>query len=540
LLVFSQNIDEDDTLENPTMNPTVALSQPDEPLPQQVGRYRILEQLGAGGMGMVYKAHDPHLDRPVAIKLPHFAGPQPDRLRRVQRFQREARMAARIWHPHVCPIHDIGEHEGQPFVVMPYIEGQSLAQRLTNKGRFDNISEALAIILEVLAALGAVHRGGIIHRDLKDGNILLDADGRAVLTDFGLARPEHDTEHLTSDGIIVGTPSFMAPEMAAGQAEKVGPWTDLYSVGVVLYRMLTGRLPFEGPALTVLSKIANEDPVPPSKWRPDLDSSLEAVVLKALAREPDRRYQNATEFAAALQSWCTTTSLPGTPARQDLRVASALSAAEKEKSLTVAAVSSPARTPKWRKPRWIIPAGCLLTLFFLGGVVVLLILLNAGQPMTTHKSSVAAKGIPVKGEAPVAPALLIEEAAKGHLVRVRQLVLTEHVNPNIKDAQGQTALMKAAANGHIDVVKELLDPGKGLKEIRIAAIVEVNEIDDKSETALMKAAENGHEDVVEALLRHNGIAVNLRDDKGQTALAKAKAKKHPKVIEKLQKAGAKE
>src|SRR5579871_4329657 len=145
LLVFCKNIVEDGTWESARMNPTEALSQPDEPLARQVGRYRILELLGSGGMGTVYKAHDPHLDRTVAIKLPHFAGPPKDHLRRVQRFQREARMAARIWHRHVCPIYDVGEHEGQPFVVMPFVEGQSLAQRLTDRGRFENIGEAVEI-----------------------------------------------------------------------------------------------------------------------------------------------------------------------------------------------------------------------------------------------------------------------------------------------------------------------------------------------------------------------------------------------------------
>src|SRR5262249_3495357 len=156
-------------------------------------------------------------DRTVALKLPRFDGPAPDRLRRVQRFQREARTAARIWHPHVCPIYDVGEQDGQPFVVMPFIEGQSLAERLASKGRFEEVLAAVALVLQVCDALEAVHGHGVIHRDLKDGNILLDSGGRAILTDFGLARPENDAEHLTSEGVILGTPSFMAPEVAAGR-----------------------------------------------------------------------------------------------------------------------------------------------------------------------------------------------------------------------------------------------------------------------------------------------------------------------------------
>jgi serine/threonine protein kinase len=224
--------------------PQSATPPPDDPLPEQIGRYRILERLGTGGMGTVYKAHDPQLERVVALKLPRFDGPQRDRASRVQRFQREARAAAQVWHPHVCPIYDVGEHEGQPFVVMAYVEGQSLAERLAGKGRYEDVNEAVALLRQVLDDLDAVHARSIIHRDLKPSNIMIDAAGRAVLTDFGLARPESDTEHLTSDGVIVGTPAYMAPEQAAGESERIGPWTDLYSLGVVFYQMLTGRLPY--------------------------------------------------------------------------------------------------------------------------------------------------------------------------------------------------------------------------------------------------------------------------------------------------------
>src|SRR5437763_1383379 len=250
--------------------PTVPLETP----PQQIGRYRVLERLGAGGMGAVYRAHDPQLDRVVAIKVPLFDVPRDKLEQRIQRFQREARAAAQVWHPHVCPIHDVGEHAGQPYVVMAYVEGRSLATRLA-AGRFEDAAEAVTLTLQLLDALDAVHARGIVHRDLKPGNVMLDAAGRAILMDFGLARPEQDGEHLTSDGVVLGTPSYMAPEQAAGQAERIGPWTDLYSVGVVLYQMLTGRLPFEGPPLTVLAKIVHEAPPPPRGLRPDLDPELE-------------------------------------------------------------------------------------------------------------------------------------------------------------------------------------------------------------------------------------------------------------------------
>jgi len=282
--------------------PELPKPPPDAPPtgPVLIGRYRVLGLLGEGGMGTVHKALDPHLDRVVALKVPRFDGPADQVAGRLQRFQREARAAARVFHPHVCPIFDVSEFEGRPFVVMPFIEGESLAARLDRRGRCDDPVEAIRLIDQVLDALGAVHDHGVIHRDLKPGNVLLDAAGRAILTDFGLARPTDDAERLTTDGAVVGTPAYMAPEQAAGQPDRIGPWTDLYSVGVLLYRVLTGRLPFEGPGLAVLAQIVNDRPPPPSSLRPDLDRALEAVVLRALAREPKERYQSAREFREAL------------------------------------------------------------------------------------------------------------------------------------------------------------------------------------------------------------------------------------------------
>ena len=213
--------------------------------PGQIGRYRILGPIGAGGMGMVYKAEDPQLNRVVAVKVPRFDAPAQDRAQAVQRFLREARAAARIRHPHVCPIYDVGEQDGWPFVVMAYVEGPSLADRL-RAGRFEDARAATALAVQAAEALTAVHNHGIVHRDLKPGNILLDADGRAILTDFGLAFPAEGDERVTAAGVVVGTPAYMAPEQASGENGRVGPAADIYSLGVVLYQMLTGRLPYEG------------------------------------------------------------------------------------------------------------------------------------------------------------------------------------------------------------------------------------------------------------------------------------------------------
>jgi hypothetical protein len=282
----------------PTADPS-----PPRPLPERIGRYRILRVLGEGGMGTVYQAEDPQLQRVVALKVPRFDGPERCRVVAMRRFQREARAAAQIRHPHVCPIHDVGSHEGFPYVVMDYVEGESLADRLGARGRYEEPAEAVRVVLEITEALEAVHAKGVVHRDLKPGNILITPAGKAVLTDFGLARWEQDGETLTTDGALLGTPAYMSPEQAALDAEPVGPWSDVFSLGVVLYQMLTGRLPFEGPALKVVYSLAHESPPPLRLRRADLDLPLEGIVLKAMARRRTDRYSSARQFADALRHW---------------------------------------------------------------------------------------------------------------------------------------------------------------------------------------------------------------------------------------------
>jgi serine/threonine protein kinase len=283
---------------------TTAAFSPGSPVENQIGRYRILEHLGAGGMGTVYKALDPQLGRVVALKLPHFHGTGPEVAKRIQRFQREAQAAAKIWHPNVCPIYDVGDHQGRPFVVMAWVDGQSLAARLSEGGRSEDIGHALSLIRDILDGLDAIHAHGILHRDLKPANVLIDRSGRPIITDFGLARSEMNSDPITSEGVIVGTPSYMAPEQAKDPG-ALGPWTDIYSVGVIFYQMLTGRLPFEGAPLEILTKSWHEQPVAPTHYRSDLPPALVRLILKALARDPKDRFANARQFRAALDNWHT-------------------------------------------------------------------------------------------------------------------------------------------------------------------------------------------------------------------------------------------
>jgi len=282
--------------------PGAAAEAPDEPLPPRMGRYEIVGRLGAGGMGVVLRGRDPQLGRDVAVKVPSFHGPADARTEARRRFVREARAAAAVRHAHVCPIYDVGEQDGRPFVVMALIEGESLAERLRRQGRFEEPHEAVDLLLKVADALARVHAARVVHRDLKPGNILLDRAGEPFLADFGLALPE-DGERFSSANQIAGTPAYMAPEQISPELGLVGPQTDQYSLGVVLYQMLTGRLPFEGSAVAVIYQIASQ-PVPrPSQFRPGLDPELEAVCLKATAKKPADRFGSVQEFASALEAY---------------------------------------------------------------------------------------------------------------------------------------------------------------------------------------------------------------------------------------------
>jgi serine/threonine protein kinase len=272
--------------------------------PVRLGRYRVLRPLGAGGMGAVYLAEDPELGRLVAVKVPRFLGPPEAQAASRQRFLREARAAAAVRHPHVCPIYDVGEEGTTPYVVMAFIEGRSLADRLAREGRVADPRAAVDLAAQVAEGLAAVHDRGLVHRDLKPSNILLDASGDAFLSDFGLARRQDDADRMTATGALVGTLCYMAPEQA--DAVRFGPATartDLFSLGVVLYEMLTGRLPFEAKDRTgLLYQIVHDAPPPPRQFRPDLDPRLEAVILKALAKNPAERWPDCRAFAHALAS----------------------------------------------------------------------------------------------------------------------------------------------------------------------------------------------------------------------------------------------
>jgi len=264
---------------------------------ENVGPYRIVEQLGSGGMATVYKGYQPSLDRYVAIKVMHpmFKGnPQ-----FFERFKREARIVAKLEHPNIIPIHDFNEHKGEPYLVMRYVEGDTLKPRLEGQPMPPN--DVLRIIRPVCSALNYAHNQGVLHRDIKPSNIMVTTDGTIFVTDFGLARMVEAGESTLSQDMMVGTPQYISPEQAQGVKELDGR-TDIYSLGVVLYEMLTGRVPFSAdtPFATVHDHIYTPLP-PPSSVNPNINPAVERMLLKALAKDPQDRYATAKDLLEAVE-----------------------------------------------------------------------------------------------------------------------------------------------------------------------------------------------------------------------------------------------
>jgi serine/threonine-protein kinase len=263
-------------------------------LPRDFGPYELVREIGRGGMSVVYEARQKGLDRSVAVKMilaGHLASPE-----LVRRFQAEAKAAARLRHSNIVHIHDVGQFHGQDFFAMEYIEGQSLADRI--KQRPVDAAAAVRLVAAVARAVEHLHRQGIVHRDLKPSNILLDAEGQPYVTDFGLAKVFAPGSDMTATGVIAGTPSYMAPEQASGRRAEVSPATDVYSLGAILYELLTGVPPFhaETPLDTLMEVLAG-DPAMPRKLDPRIPRGLELICLKCLAKEPANRYASAEALA---------------------------------------------------------------------------------------------------------------------------------------------------------------------------------------------------------------------------------------------------
>jgi tRNA A-37 threonylcarbamoyl transferase component Bud32 len=260
------------------------------------GRYRLDAEVGSGGMSTVYRAFDTILERPVAIKLMHAdIASRPDQ---IERFRREARAVAQLSHPHIVTVIDAGEDDGTPYIVFEYVEGETLKERIRSAGRLP-VPEAVAYAIEIGRALGAAHERAIVHRDVKPQNVLIDGEGSAKVTDFGIARTLTE-EGLTADGRVLGTTDYVSPEQALGR--PVTGQSDIYSLGIVLYEMLTGHVPFAGDnQVAVAMRHVREEIPDVQKRRPDVSAALAAVIDRATAKELDRRYLDVTSLVSDLE-----------------------------------------------------------------------------------------------------------------------------------------------------------------------------------------------------------------------------------------------
>jgi serine/threonine-protein kinase len=322
-------------------------------------RYRLEAKLGSGGMSTVYLARDETLDRQVAVKVMHREmSEQADQL---QRFRGEARAVAKLSHPNVVAVIDAGEDGGHPYIVFEYVEGETLKQRIVRLGALD-VQEALAYAIEIARGLTVAHSRQMVHRDVKPQNVLIDPDGRAKLTDFGISR-QLEQDGLTATGRVLGTTDYVAPEQALGRG--VDPRSDIYSLGVVLYEMLTGEVPFHADSqVGVAMKHVNEELPDVQRRRPEVSAAVALVVERATAKEPAERYQHVEEMIGDLET--------------ALEVEAARAGSTTGEATTVLDAVPPPRRKLSARARWSW-AGIIAALLLAGGTLLAVQLISSGE-----------------------------------------------------------------------------------------------------------------------------------------------------------------
>ena len=349
------------------------------------GRYRLDAQIGHGGMSTVYRAFDTVLERQVAIKLMHREiASDSDQL---ERFRREARSVAQLSHPHIVGVIDAGEEDGRPYIVLEYVEGETLKERIRRMGRLP-IDEAIAYAIEIARALGAAHAGAIVHRDIKPQNVLIDEEGSAKVTDFGIARSLDDDEGLTADGRVLGTTDYVSPEQALGH--DVNGQSDIYSLGVVLYEMLVGDVPFHGEnQVAVAMKHVREDLPDVQTRRPDVSAGLAAILDRMTDKHLEHRYPDARTLEIDLED-----ALAAEAARQGR--------ATGEATAVIATLPESARRRLPFRLRRKVPIFAVIGVLLLGGAVAAVLLLQGvertqrGTGQGTTKPPAGTKVVSVK------------------------------------------------------------------------------------------------------------------------------------------------
>ncbi len=334
-------------------------------------RYRVVETLGEGGMAIVYKALDTRLEREVALKVIRRDVFAPDELAKILvRFEREAKSLARLSHPNIVKVLDYDEQDGIPYLVMEYVQGKTLKEMIAARSRRPfPWREAVRLLIPVAGALQHAHERGIVHRDVKPSNILVNERGEPMLTDFGIAKAlsGDGATQLTTTGMLIGTPDYMAPEQATNEA--VDHRADIYSLGVVLYEMLTGHKPYSGNTpMTILLQHVREPLPPPRQFAPDLPEPVERMLLKALAKRPEDRYQSMAEFRAAMEAGGEFGEVPAPPTVRVEQAAGETRRVTPEAAPTLRVASVPASRRRFSLSLWVGVAAAAVCLLGVAGL----------------------------------------------------------------------------------------------------------------------------------------------------------------------------